>query len=157
MTPRKAFLMVTEIALSGYHREIFIASVHTHCSANIGTGPMELDIEFADADSSGAIHLQNKCGFDLEPRIRLVVPPEVTPVSVVWKDNLNRTFATDTHAVTLPPLREFFEDSRTKLHKCTQDCPTSWNLKVAASDGSHARVDIEAEKPSMDGYVIHLR
>lgn len=134
-----------------------MATMHTDCCIHCETGSLALDIEFADADANGAIHLRDKCGFDLQPRIKLVLPPEISPISVVWKDNMNRTFATDRHTVTLPPLVEFFEDSRNKIHKCTRDCPASWVLKVAAADGSHAKVNIEAINVSLDGYVLRLR
>eukprot|EP00803_Ostreobium_quekettii_P008218 evm.model.scf_449.4 EVM.evm.TU.scf_449.4 scf_449:24370-31826(+) len=118
---------------------------------------MEMKIRFADADAVGNIHLGRKCGFDLQSRLKALFPAGLKPESIVWKDNMNRTFAMDTDTAILPPLADFMESSVKGSQKCTKDCPTAYTVKAAASDGSHSRADITIKEASLDRYAIDVR
>lgn len=50
-------------------------------------------------------------------------------VSVVWRDNLNQTVATDSREVELPPLQPLDEASAADTEQCNRGC--DWRYHVS--------------------------
>jgi hypothetical protein len=74
-----------------------------------------------------------QCGFPVTPRLQLVLPDGADIISIVWKDNLNRTVALDTSQVQLPPLAPLMEASVANTEQCNTGCDWSYHV---SSDNS---------------------
>lgn len=107
-------------------------------------------------EQTGTLLLDNKCGFNLLPEIELVLPENIHPSSIVWKDNLNRTFYLDSTIVQLPPLAELRESSDVGSSTCRLNCPDSYTVKLAEADGKHAKATIRIVRVTIQEYVMDI-
>ncbi|GMH43936.1 hypothetical protein BSKO_11870 [Bryopsis sp. KO-2023] len=119
-------------------------------------GALNMEIRFAD-EVAGGVHLEDHCGFHLQPRLEAVFPDGTSPVAIIWKDNLNQTFAIDESIVKLPPLATLEESSTVGATKCSTGCPTSYSVKVASADGRHARAEITMTTQSFNKYAMDVK
>jgi hypothetical protein len=71
-----------------------------------------------------------QCGFPVRPRLRIEVPSSAEVLSIVWRDNLNRTVALDSREVELPHLQPLDEASASSTEQCNIAC--DWRYHVSA-------------------------
>jgi len=82
-----------------------------------------------------------QCGFPVRPRLELVLPAATEVLSIVWRDNLNRTVALDTKQLELPPLASLTESSAVGAEQCNQGC--DWQYHVSAAN-DYSRMDFSS-------------
>jgi hypothetical protein len=76
-----------------------------------------------------------QCGFPVTPRLQLLLPDGVEVISIVWRDNLNRTVALDTTQVQLPPLAPLLEASVANTEQRNLGC--DWSYHVSSEHSRH--------------------
>jgi hypothetical protein len=59
-----------------------------------------------------------------------VLPDGVDIISIVWRDNLNRTVALDTTQVHLPALAPLLEASVANTEQCNSGCDWSYHVSI---------------------------
>lgn len=57
-----------------------------------------------------------------------MLPDGADIISIVWRDNLNRTVALDTMQVHLPPLAPLVEASVANTEQCNSGCDWSYHV-----------------------------
>ena len=106
---------------------------------------------------------QYSCGFPPTPTIGRTWPSRsgADLDAIVWKDDLNRTFAVDASSMALPsPLPELTESSSSDAVSCSGlSCPsgsTYW-VKAASADGSHSLARLELVEVTLDHFLVEAR
>lgn len=84
-----------------------------------------------------------QCGFPVRPRLRVEVPSSAEVLSIVWRDNLNRTVALDSREVELPPLQPLDEASASNTEQCNTACDWRYHVSVYMS-ASHNKAAPQA-------------
>eukprot|EP00798_Chlamydomonas_sp_ICE-L_P003605 gene3605-13688_t len=106
-----------------------------HLSVQAGSiqpqGKLDIKVRWSGLNPTGQIVLgtakregTSTCGFPVLPQLTVTWPQEADVVSVIWKDTLNRTHATDTPTVVLPSaVAHLTSASAIDATPCAEPCP----------------------------------
>ncbi|KAF6266656.1 hypothetical protein COO60DRAFT_1623446 [Scenedesmus sp. NREL 46B-D3] len=135
---------------SGYASGIKCLQLRVATGVTASPGTLDARVGLQGLDEQQRLVLGGgQCGFPVTPRLQLVLPDGADIISIVWRDNLNRTVALDTMQVHLPPLAPLVEASVANTEQCNSGCDWSYHVKVLASDGAQTQIDMSFGSASL--------
>ncbi|WIA29149.1 hypothetical protein OEZ86_011660 [Tetradesmus obliquus] len=135
---------------SGYAAGIKCLQLRVVTGVMASPGTLDARVQLQGLDEQQRLVLGgDQCGFPVTPSLQLVLPDGVEVITIVWRDNLNRTVALDTTAVQLPPLAPLMEASVANTEQCNSGCDWSYHVKILAADGAQTQIDMSFSSASL--------